>query len=148
MIRIAISAEAFAAIEATMPLGSVAVEPAANDRSEREIWLDEGSSTATAYLAPAPVAPEIVPFKRAEAVAVALDHLFLPVRIIAHGERARHRIADPQRPLDLMEQRPLGWITRDRVHAPLPHKMLIETARSSPRRAPAQLRDIVGTAKA
>ena len=46
MIRIAISAEAFAAIEATMQLGSVAVEPAANDRSEREIWLDEGSSTA------------------------------------------------------------------------------------------------------
>jgi hypothetical protein len=47
VIRIAISAEAFAAIEATMPLGSVAVEPAANDRSEREIWLDEGSSTAS-----------------------------------------------------------------------------------------------------
>jgi hypothetical protein len=42
VIRIAISAEAFAAIEATMPLGSVAVEPAANDRSEREIWVAEG----------------------------------------------------------------------------------------------------------
>jgi hypothetical protein len=47
----AISAEAFAAIEATMPLGSVAVEPAANDQSEREIWLDEGSSTACASCA-------------------------------------------------------------------------------------------------
>jgi hypothetical protein len=42
VIRIAIGAEAFAAIEATMPLGGVAVEPAANVRSEREIWLDEG----------------------------------------------------------------------------------------------------------
>lgn len=40
MIRIAITAEAYAAIERTMPLGNVAVEPKANDRSEREIWLE------------------------------------------------------------------------------------------------------------
>jgi hypothetical protein len=84
--------------------------------TERFTWVPLLESVATAYLAPAPVAPEIVPFKRAEAVAVALDHLFLPVRIIAHGERARHRIADPQRLLDLMEQRPLGWnITRNQA---------------------------------
>jgi hypothetical protein len=35
MIRIAISAAAYAAIADTMPLGSVAVEPAANEKGER-----------------------------------------------------------------------------------------------------------------
>jgi hypothetical protein len=40
MIRIAITAEAFEAIAATLPLGSVAVEPAANEKGERRIWLE------------------------------------------------------------------------------------------------------------
>jgi hypothetical protein len=38
MIRIAITAEAFAAIAATLPLGSVAVEPALDEKGL--IWLD------------------------------------------------------------------------------------------------------------
>ena len=42
MIRIANSREAFAAIERTLPLGTVAVEPKVNAQGEREIWLDEG----------------------------------------------------------------------------------------------------------
>jgi hypothetical protein len=37
MIRIAITPAAFEAM-----LGSVAVEPAVNERGEREIWLEEG----------------------------------------------------------------------------------------------------------
>ena len=41
MIKIAITAEAFAAIEATLPLGFAAVEPKVNEKGEREIWLDE-----------------------------------------------------------------------------------------------------------
>ena len=40
MIRIAISPAAFDAIAATLPLGTVAVEREANDRGEREIWLE------------------------------------------------------------------------------------------------------------
>ena len=40
MIRIAITAEAFEAIAATLPLGSVAVEAAANGQGERLIWLE------------------------------------------------------------------------------------------------------------
>jgi hypothetical protein len=43
MIRISITAEAFAAIEATLPLGTVSVEPKANENGEREIWLDDGA---------------------------------------------------------------------------------------------------------
>jgi hypothetical protein len=39
MIRIAITAAAFDALAATLPLGSVAVEPK-NERGEREIWLE------------------------------------------------------------------------------------------------------------
>jgi hypothetical protein len=42
VIRIAITPAAFEAIAATLPLGSVAVEPAVNERGEREIWLEEG----------------------------------------------------------------------------------------------------------
>jgi hypothetical protein len=42
LIRIAITAEAYAAIEATLPLGTIAVEPKANEKGEREIWLDDG----------------------------------------------------------------------------------------------------------
>ena len=42
MIRIAITAEAYAAIESTLPVGSVGVEPEAADKGERFIWLDEG----------------------------------------------------------------------------------------------------------
>jgi hypothetical protein len=41
VIRIAISSAAFEAIAATLPLGSVAVELAAHEKGEREIWLDE-----------------------------------------------------------------------------------------------------------
>ena len=39
MIRIAISAEAFDAIAASMPLGSVSFEPEANPNGKRLIWL-------------------------------------------------------------------------------------------------------------
>ncbi len=40
MIRIAISAEAFEAIAASMPLGSVGYENKATERGERTVWLD------------------------------------------------------------------------------------------------------------
>jgi hypothetical protein len=40
MIRIAIAAEAFEAIAATLPLGSVCYENATNERGERPIWLE------------------------------------------------------------------------------------------------------------
>jgi hypothetical protein len=40
VIRIAISAEAFEAIAATLPLGSVGYENKTNERGERLIWLD------------------------------------------------------------------------------------------------------------
>jgi hypothetical protein len=43
MIKIAVTPEAFAAIEATLPLGTVGVEPMANEKGEREIWLDDGA---------------------------------------------------------------------------------------------------------
>ena len=39
MIRIAISIEAFEAIERTLPVGSVAIEPHVNERGERYVWL-------------------------------------------------------------------------------------------------------------
>jgi hypothetical protein len=39
MIRIAITADAYDAICATLPLGSVAVEAEANERGERTVWL-------------------------------------------------------------------------------------------------------------
>jgi hypothetical protein len=39
MIRIAITGAAFEAIAATMPLGSVAVEPQVDAKGVREIWL-------------------------------------------------------------------------------------------------------------
>jgi hypothetical protein len=42
VVRIAISAEAFAAISATLPLGSVSYENKTNDRDERYVWLDPG----------------------------------------------------------------------------------------------------------
>jgi hypothetical protein len=32
-----------AAIEATLPLGTVGVEPKANEKGEREVWLDDGA---------------------------------------------------------------------------------------------------------
>jgi hypothetical protein len=41
MIRIAISEEAFDALTATLPLGTVAVEPSFNERGDREVWLDD-----------------------------------------------------------------------------------------------------------
>ena len=40
MIRIAITAEAFEAIAATLPLGSVGYENKVNEKGERLIWLD------------------------------------------------------------------------------------------------------------
>jgi hypothetical protein len=40
LIRIAITAEAFEAIAATMSLGSVGYENEANERGERYVWLD------------------------------------------------------------------------------------------------------------
>ena len=42
MIRIAITIEAFDAIAATLPLGSVGYENEINERGERLIWLDHG----------------------------------------------------------------------------------------------------------
>jgi hypothetical protein len=39
VIRIAITAEAYAAIASTLPLGSVAVEPEANEKGDRYVWL-------------------------------------------------------------------------------------------------------------
>ena len=38
MIKIAVTPEAFAAVEATLPLGTVGVEPKPNEEGEREIW--------------------------------------------------------------------------------------------------------------
>jgi hypothetical protein len=40
MIRITITAAAFDAIAATPPVGAVAVEPQANEKGERHIWLE------------------------------------------------------------------------------------------------------------
>ena len=40
MIRIGITAAAFEAITATLPLGSVGYENATNENGERLIWLD------------------------------------------------------------------------------------------------------------
>ena len=51
MIRIAITAEAFAALADTMPLGSVIVEPAVNEWGDREIWLEEEYLAACASCA-------------------------------------------------------------------------------------------------
>jgi hypothetical protein len=39
VIRIAITAEAYAAIAETLPVGTVAVEPARNERGQRLIWV-------------------------------------------------------------------------------------------------------------
>jgi hypothetical protein len=40
MIKIAITVEAFEAIAATLPLGSVGNENKTNERGERYVWLD------------------------------------------------------------------------------------------------------------
>jgi hypothetical protein len=40
MIRISITAEAFAAIERTLPVGNVGFERESNAEGEREIWLE------------------------------------------------------------------------------------------------------------
>jgi len=40
MIRIAITAQAFEAIAATLPLGSVSYENETNEKGERYVWLD------------------------------------------------------------------------------------------------------------
>jgi hypothetical protein len=40
VIKIDITAEAFDAIEATLPLGSVGYENKVNEKGERLIWLD------------------------------------------------------------------------------------------------------------
>jgi hypothetical protein len=40
MIRIAITAEAYLAICATLPLGSVMFEPEVDAKGERQIWLE------------------------------------------------------------------------------------------------------------
>jgi hypothetical protein len=41
MVRIAISQAAFDAIAKTLPVGSVAVEPEANAKGDRTVWLEE-----------------------------------------------------------------------------------------------------------
>jgi hypothetical protein len=48
MIRIAISVEAFEAIVATLPLGSVGYENKTNERGERLIWLEPTWSIVSA----------------------------------------------------------------------------------------------------
>ena len=48
MIRITISAEAFAAIERTLPIGNVGVEREATDKGERQIWIDKGGDPPAA----------------------------------------------------------------------------------------------------
>jgi len=56
MIRIAITAEAYAAIAETLPLGSVGVEPEADqgapgtDQGQRHIWLDPHVVNKLKYL--------------------------------------------------------------------------------------------------
>ena len=40
MIRITITAAAFDAVVATLPIGSVGYENATNDRGERYVWLE------------------------------------------------------------------------------------------------------------
>jgi hypothetical protein len=40
MIRVSITAPAFEAIAATLPLGSVGYENATNERGERLVWLE------------------------------------------------------------------------------------------------------------
>ncbi len=41
MIRIAITVEAYEAIAATLPLGTVAFEPQLNAKGERLIWIEQ-----------------------------------------------------------------------------------------------------------
>jgi hypothetical protein len=41
MIRVAITAAAFEAIKATLPVGSVAHEAEANEWGERAVWLED-----------------------------------------------------------------------------------------------------------
>jgi hypothetical protein len=50
VIKIGISAEAFAAIERTLPVGNVGVEREANAKGEREIWLEPHVVTKLRYL--------------------------------------------------------------------------------------------------
>jgi hypothetical protein len=47
VIRIAIAAEAFAAIAATLPLGSVSVEPEPTAKGERFVWLEPACSISS-----------------------------------------------------------------------------------------------------
>jgi hypothetical protein len=44
VIKIAITVAAYDAIRATLPLGSVAVEPYYNERGERLIWLEAATA--------------------------------------------------------------------------------------------------------
>jgi hypothetical protein len=48
VIRIAITVEAYKAIVATMPLGSVGYEPELDARGKRYVWLPPLSSTGSA----------------------------------------------------------------------------------------------------
>jgi hypothetical protein len=50
MIRIAITAEAYLAICATLPLGSVMYEPEVNANGERQIWLEPAAADKLARL--------------------------------------------------------------------------------------------------
>jgi hypothetical protein len=51
MIRIAITAEAFDAIAATLPLGSVSFEGDSGDTAERFIWLSAPSAAQAKAIA-------------------------------------------------------------------------------------------------
>ena len=50
MIRIAITAEAYAAIERSLPIGNVAFEREVNERGEREIWLEPSAVSKLRFL--------------------------------------------------------------------------------------------------
>jgi hypothetical protein len=50
MIRIAITAEAFEAVERTLPIGNVGVERELNEKGEREIWLEPHVVNKLRYL--------------------------------------------------------------------------------------------------
>jgi hypothetical protein len=50
MIRLAITAEAFEAIKATLPLGSVGFEPEPDAKDERYLWLEDAMADRLAAM--------------------------------------------------------------------------------------------------
>jgi hypothetical protein len=50
VIRIAVSARAYRAIKASLPVGSVVYPPERNDRGQYLLWLNEGEANRLAAL--------------------------------------------------------------------------------------------------